>query len=102
MSRSEISSVRVGKLNIDTCKAGDIVLILWDPIHESFMILQETRQHMYFLHSDCLESLNLDILDGKPNKLYCTGEVVDKEYCHARKVSIYPVILVFKQLSIRF
>lgn len=86
MSRSEVSPARAGRVNVDSCKVGDLVVVLWDPSHESFKILQETR-HMYFLHSDYLDVLGLEVADGKPNKLYCTGEVVDKEYCHARKVS---------------
>ncbi|KAJ8968707.1 hypothetical protein NQ314_002162 [Rhamnusium bicolor] len=84
MAKSEITVSRSGKLNIESCKAGDQVLVLWDVTHESFKILQENK-HMYFLHSDYLEALGLEVTDGKPNKNYCTGEVIDKEYCHARK-----------------
>lgn len=74
-----------GKLTIDQCKSGDQVLVIWDQSHENFRILQQNK-HMYFLHLDSMEALNLEIVDGKPNKFYCVGEVVDKEYCHARKV----------------
>lgn len=85
LSKSEFSaSYRYPRLNIDTCKVGDIVLVLWDSAHENFKILQESK-HTYFLHSDSLDKLGLSITDGKPNKIHCTGEVVDKEYCHARK-----------------
>lgn len=87
MSRSEVSLSKTGKVNIESCKAGDLVVVLWDPNHESFQILQENK-HMYFLHSDYLEVLGLEVVDGKPNKFYCTGVVIDKEYCHARKVRI--------------
>ncbi|XP_018567229.1 RB1-inducible coiled-coil protein 1 isoform X2 [Anoplophora glabripennis] len=84
MSRSDVSLAKAGKVNIESCKAGDLVLVLWDPGHESFQVLQENK-HMYFLHSDYLEVLGLEVSDGKPNKFHCTGVVIDKEYCHARK-----------------
>lgn len=45
---------------------------------------------MYFLHSDSINALNLKpASDGTPKKDYCTGEVEDKEYCHAKKVCIF-------------
>ncbi|CAH1130303.1 unnamed protein product [Ceutorhynchus assimilis] len=85
LSRSEIvSSSRPHRLNIDSCKIGDIVLLLWDPAHENYKVLQESK-HTYFLHSDSIDKLGLSITDSIPNKLYCTGEVVDKEYCQTRK-----------------
>ncbi|XP_019772101.2 RB1-inducible coiled-coil protein 1 isoform X5 [Dendroctonus ponderosae] len=83
MSRSE-TSTRPHRLSIDSCKIGDVVLLLWDPVHENFKILQESK-HTYFPHSDCLEKLGLLVTEGKPNKLYCLGEVVDREYCQTRK-----------------
>lgn len=72
------------KISIDSCKPGDIVLILWDEQHESFKVIQENK-HLFFLHSDYLQGLGLEITEGKPNRMYCAGEVVDKEYCYARK-----------------
>lgn len=84
--RSEISSTKTGKLNIDSCKPGDLVLVVWDVQHQNFKILQDTNS-LYFLNADSHESLGLKVVEGQPNKLYCYGEVVEKEYCHARKVS---------------
>ncbi|XP_060518721.1 RB1-inducible coiled-coil protein 1 isoform X2 [Cylas formicarius] len=83
LSRSEIGNKRLW-LNIDSCKIGDAVLIIWDFSHEIFKILQESKR-MYFLHWDCLDKLGLSITDGKPNRTYVTGEVFYKEYCSARK-----------------
>ncbi|KAJ8977506.1 hypothetical protein NQ317_017124 [Molorchus minor] len=85
MSRSEVFPSKSGKLYIDSCKAGDQVLVLWDATHENFKVLQEGAKYMYFLHSESLGVLGLQVQDGKPNKIYCTGEVIDKEFCHARK-----------------
>ncbi|XP_008194414.1 RB1-inducible coiled-coil protein 1 isoform X2 [Tribolium castaneum] len=89
--RSETSSPKAGKLNIDSCKAGDLVLVVWDIQHQNFKILQESSS-LYFLNADCLESLGLKVVDGQPNKLYCYAEVVEKEYCHARKDENYSLL----------
>jgi RB1-inducible coiled-coil protein 1 len=89
--RSEMSWSRPGKLNIDSCKAGDLVLVVWDMTHQNFKILQESGS-LYFLNADCLESLGLKVADGQPNKLYCYAEVVEKEYCHARKDENFSVV----------
>ncbi|XP_063918361.1 RB1-inducible coiled-coil protein 1 isoform X3 [Zophobas morio] len=89
--RSEVSSPKAGKLNIESCKTGDMVLVVWDLAHQNFKILQESSS-LYFLNADCLESLGLKVVDGQPNKLYCYAEVVEKEYCHARKDENYSVV----------
>lgn len=42
----------------------------------------------YFLHTDCLEPLGLDPHAAESKrKAWVLAEVVDKEYCQARKVS---------------
>nr|XP_023021449.1 RB1-inducible coiled-coil protein 1 [Leptinotarsa decemlineata] len=82
--KSETSSPRPGRVHIDSCKPGDVVVVVWEPTHENFRILQENK-HMFFLHSDYLAVLGLEIVNGIPNKYYVVGEVVDKEYCFARK-----------------
>lgn len=84
-SKSEKSS---RLLNINHCKTGDCVLAVWDPEHENFRILQENK-YKHFLHASCLELLGLEVSGGVPNKMYCVGEVTDKDYCFARKVRIY-------------
>ncbi|XP_050307450.1 RB1-inducible coiled-coil protein 1 isoform X2 [Anthonomus grandis grandis] len=84
LSRSETLPSRPHRLNIDSCKVGDVVLLLWDPNHENFKVLQESK-HTYFLHSDSLERLGLTVTDGKPNLTYSTGRVIDKEYCKTKK-----------------
>lgn len=75
----------VNRLNIDQCKIGDHVLVIWDHEHQNFRIIQENK-YKYFLHALCLESLGLEVNGGKPNKTYIVGEVIDKDYCYARKV----------------
>ncbi|CAG9854738.1 unnamed protein product [Phyllotreta striolata] len=73
-----------GKISIDSCKPGDLVLVMWDEQHENFKILQENK-HMFFLHSEYMAGLGLEITTGRPNRMFCLGEVLDKEYCYARK-----------------
>ena len=62
-------------------------MVVWNEEHHNYTILQETNT-LYFLHSDCLDVLGLrPSSDGIPRRLYSTGEVVEKEYCHAKKVN---------------
>nr|CAD7257996.1 unnamed protein product [Timema shepardi] len=70
---------------IINCNAGDSVLVVWDENHRNYTILQEGNT-LYFLHSDCLETMDLKPgCDGMPTRLYSTGEVINKEYCQAKK-----------------
>lgn len=78
--------VKNGRLSIDSCHCGDAVLILWDNAYKNYRIIQESS-HLYFLHSDCLETLGLSVKNKEDRKLYYTGEVIEKDYCHAKKVS---------------
>nr|CAD7399453.1 unnamed protein product [Timema cristinae] len=67
------------------CNAGDSVLVVWDENHRNYTILQEGNT-LYFLHSDCLETMDLKPgCDSMPTRLYSTGEVINKEYCQAKK-----------------
>nr|CAD7437975.1 unnamed protein product [Timema bartmani] len=68
-----------------SCNVGDSVLVVWDENHRNYTILQEGNT-LYFLHSDSLDTMDLKPgCDGMPRRLYSTGEVINKEYCHAKK-----------------
>ncbi|KAK0157667.1 hypothetical protein PV328_011378 [Microctonus aethiopoides] len=70
---------------LHTCNPGDMVIVLWDTVHSNYIIMQESRT-MYFLHSECIDTLELRPgSDGMPKKTYVLGEVIDKQYCHAKK-----------------
>ncbi|KAJ9589364.1 hypothetical protein L9F63_017416, partial [Diploptera punctata] len=85
LTRSTTSLIQQGKISIVSCNIGDSILVVWDEEHRNYTILQETSTR-YFLHSDSLDVLGLrPSSDGSPRRLYSTGEVVDKEYCHAKK-----------------
>lgn len=82
---STSSLIEQGKISISSCNAGDAVLILWDEDRRQYTILQESST-LYFLHPDCLPLLGLTTNpDGSPQHQYSTAEVVEKEYCHAKK-----------------
>lgn len=87
-----MSLLKSGKFSLNSCMAGDIVLVLWEPVHENYKILQESST-LYFLHSECLEALGLKKGENEDQKPYCVGQVTNKEYCHARKVSF---IILFR------
>ncbi|KZC12971.1 RB1-inducible coiled-coil protein 1, partial [Dufourea novaeangliae] len=74
------------KLNAEVhCNPGDIVLVFWDPTHGNYTVYQESTT-LYFLNSDCVAALDLALNpEGPPLSIQTIAEVVDKEYCHARK-----------------
>ncbi|XP_043470313.1 RB1-inducible coiled-coil protein 1 isoform X1 [Leptopilina heterotoma] len=85
LSKSTVGLVQQGLINISSCNPGDLVLVLWDSQHRNYIIFQESRT-MYFLNSDCINVLDLKGgPDGTPNRLHVVAEVIDKEYCHAKK-----------------
>lgn len=86
MSKSSTNLIQQMKINFNSCNPGDVVLALWNKDHRHYTIIQETNT-LYFLNSDCAGALDLSFgSDGLPTKLYIFAEVVDKEFCSARKV----------------
>lgn len=89
LTKSTVGLVQQGRISISSCNPGDSVLILWDPQHRNYIIFQEAAT-FYFLNSDCIDMLDLRVgSDGIPKRMHIVAEVVDKEYCHARKVNCY-------------
>ena len=87
LTKSTVGLVKQGRISISSCNPGDSVLILWDPQHRNYIIFQESTT-FYFLNADCIDMLDLRVgADGIPKRMHVVAEVVDKEYCHARKVS---------------
>lgn len=78
--------VQQGIVTITSCNPGDVVLIVWDTIHGNFAIYQESST-LYFLHSDYVDALDIGINSSGSRKCVL-AEVIDKEYCHARKVRL--------------
>ncbi|XP_017878640.1 RB1-inducible coiled-coil protein 1 isoform X1 [Ceratina calcarata] len=76
--------VELGHITVTRCNPGDHVLMFWDPNYWTYMLYQESMT-MYFLNSDCLAP-GIDIMpDGTPRPTQHIVQVIDKQYCHARK-----------------
>ncbi|XP_026487312.1 RB1-inducible coiled-coil protein 1 isoform X1 [Vanessa tameamea] len=75
-----------GTLSLSSCLPGHTVLVLWDPQHLNYTVLQEASI-MYFVHGDCLSALDLSIQvkNESERRLYAIGTVESKEYCYAKK-----------------
>lgn len=74
--------VQEGTVTITSCNPGDIVVVAWDTEHGNYAIYQQSST-LYFLHSDCT-----DVMERMCSQKYVLAEVIDKEYCHARKVRL--------------
>lgn len=75
-----------GTLSLSACLPGHAVLLLWDPAHLNYTVLQEASI-MYFVHSDSLPALDLSInvKNESERRLYAVATVESKEYCYAKK-----------------
>lgn len=95
MKKIAAKLVQQGRITVNNCGRGDIVLVFWDPTHGNYTIYQESAT-LYFLSSDCIAAFDLSLNpDGTPKSIPIIAEVVDKEFCHARKVSFaFPLCLL--------
>ncbi|XP_073941535.1 autophagy-related 17 isoform X2 [Choristoneura fumiferana] len=75
-----------GTLSLSSCLPGHTVLVMWDPDHNNYTVMQEASL-MYFVHSDCLPALELSInvKHEAERRLYAIAVVESKEYCYAKK-----------------
>ncbi|XP_012289130.1 RB1-inducible coiled-coil protein 1 isoform X2 [Orussus abietinus] len=74
-----------GRVNFTRCNPGDIVSVYWDALHENYTILLDTIT-LYFMNPEAMPMLELQAVPGGPPvRLATIGEVVSKEYCHAKK-----------------
>ena len=93
-----VNKLKSGKISVTSVDKGDIVMVVWNEEHNNYVIYTEPAAGliMHFIHSDSLSSLGLSpssSLTGSngnsshnsSRKLFSTGEVVDKEYCQAKK-----------------
>lgn len=82
--------VQQGIVTITSCNPGDVVLIVWDTVHGNYAVYQESST-LYFLHSDYVDSLDVGMNSAGSRKCVL-AEVIDKEYCHARKVRLLLIV----------
>ena len=96
MTKSVSHKLKSGKISVTSVDKGDTVMVVWNEEHNNYVIYTEPLAGliMHFLHADSLASLGLTpsnsiASNGGDNhssrKLFSTGEVIDKEYCQAKK-----------------
>lgn len=86
LSKSSSSESDEGKFSINSCNAGDYVLVVWDSIYRNYRVYQENKKNLVFLHPDSIDNLLLKIgSDETPKLQHFSAEVVQKEYCQAVK-----------------
>ncbi|XP_012936638.1 RB1-inducible coiled-coil protein 1 [Aplysia californica] len=84
MTASEKQSAN-DKVSIKGCERGDLVLLCLDERHDQYVVFT-VGANLHFLHSDSLEPLGLKrSVDLSCRKTWILAEVVDKEYCLAKK-----------------
>lgn len=85
--RAKLSNLALnGGVTINSCSKDDIVLVVWNSVHEQYIIVQDSSV-LYFLHAESYNDLKLTTVPPNtcPRICYCIGRVTDKEYCHAKK-----------------
>ncbi|XP_064624554.1 RB1-inducible coiled-coil protein 1-like [Lineus longissimus] len=84
MTQSTRFLMQHDKVSITTCHVGDLVLLCLDERHDHYVVFT-VGTTLHFLHSDCLDTLNLKIFPGENRKSWVLAEVTEKEYCQAKK-----------------
>ncbi|XP_017754918.1 PREDICTED: RB1-inducible coiled-coil protein 1 isoform X2 [Eufriesea mexicana] len=76
---------KLGHITVTSCNPEDNVLVFWDPIHETYMLYQESKT-LYFLDLSCIDGLDLNSSADKISANNQTiVQIVEKQFCHARK-----------------
>jgi hypothetical protein len=52
------------------CNIGDFVLVVWDTTYKNYVVYQENKRNLVFLHPDSIENLSLKLGPGEYIKLY--------------------------------
>lgn len=89
MEMSDASGIPSGfapadKVSILTCNVGDVVLLCYDEGHQNY-VLFVLGPVLHFLHTECLDTLGLRPGGRGTRKGWVLAEVVEKEYCEAKK-----------------
>jgi len=88
LTKSMLVLVSSGKINVASVDRGDIVMVVWNEAHNNFSIYTEPcfDLPLHFLHNESTHLLGLSIPPNNASKIrYTSAEVVDKEYCQAKK-----------------
>ncbi|KAH9489904.1 hypothetical protein Btru_056440 [Bulinus truncatus] len=84
MSVPKLKESSNDKVSIRGCDKGDIVLLCLDERHDQYVVFT-VGTNLHFLHSESLECLGLQTGSDVCRKSWILAEVVDKEYCLAKK-----------------
>lgn len=88
MQKTATKLTEMGHITVTSCDPGDNVLMFWDPTHGTYTLYQESTT-LYFLNTDSSSELDLGSNPDESKNTQSIVEVVDKQYCHARKVKYY-------------
>lgn len=56
-----------------SCNVGDYVLVVWESSNKNYVIYQENKRNLVFLHPDSIDSLSLRLGSGEFYTLILTG-----------------------------
>lgn len=88
-SHSTYPAMQELRVTFTSCNPGDTVFVVWDTVRSHYIVIQESRTP-YILNPACIDVLELWLnADGTPKVKHILGEVVDKQYCHAKKVRCF-------------
>lgn len=48
-----------------SCNVGDYVLVVWESIYKNYIVYQENKRNLVFLHPDSIDNLLLRLGSGK-------------------------------------
>ena len=87
LTKSMMALVSSGKVTVASVDRGDTIMVVWNEDHNNFSIYTEPAYNLplHFLHNESLVGLGLNIPPNHSSRMYITAEVVDKEYCQAKK-----------------
>ena len=88
-----VSPISCDRVSILSCCKGDTVLLTYDDNYENYVIFM-LGPLLHFLHKDSLEIMGLSTVREKVTRSWIIGEVVEREYCEARRVSGHALISV--------
>jgi len=52
-------------ISLFSCNVGDYVLVVWDSIYKNYVVYQENKRNLVFLHPDSIDNLFLRLGSGK-------------------------------------
>ena len=84
MTQSMSTAVSRGNVCVKSVEKGQTVMVVWSDDHNHYVVYTEGGLALHFVHPESLSSLGLD---EEPKKHYITADVIEKEYCQARKPS---------------